>query len=321
MVPELGPLGAHLQIPPLCARYDRFSILRSRLFICLQQCNQRPVHRGHQFCGRNCAGNWQTANGQINTGGNVQPQQPVQQSWSTTQQPPQVQNPPTQSSHQSGGDGGGRESYYRSSPARKPLLARLAVKGFVKGLKGLVSQHSQSQSQQQKSATPDPTLISPPITPMSSGMSSSTGTPTTPGLNQPYYTPPSPTNGLPDPNANGQTNGSKSRTLAIATSQPNSTGGDNNDPDFDPFTDPNHGQVTTGAVPVQAQAQVSIQVNTAGGHGNGNWDPSDPNNFPSQQSTWPKSSSVCRLNGCENPVFVDPVTRRAGEYCSQRHRE
>jgi len=208
----------------------------------------------------------------------------------------------------------------------------MAVKGFVKGLKGLVLQNSQSQQsqpQQQKSTTPDPTLISPPITPMSSGMSGmsgSTGTPTTPGLNQPYYTPPSPTSpGLPDPNANGQTNGSKSRTMTIATSQTNSGGGDNNDTDFDPYADPNHGQVTTGAVPIQAQAQVSIQVNSpvmgAGGHGNGNWDPSDPNNFPSQQSTWPKSSSTCRLNGCENPVFVDPVTRRAGEYCSKRHRE
>ena len=273
-------------------------------------------------------------NGQINTSGNAQPQQQVQQSWTTTQQPPQIQNPPTQSSNQGGtngggGDGGGRESYYRSSVVRKHSLARMAVKGFVKGLKGLVSQNSQSQSQQQqKSTTPDPTLISPPITPMSSGMSGSTGThtPTTPGLNQQYYTPSSPTSpSLPDPNANGQTNGSKSRTMAIATSQPNSGGGDNSDPDFDPYADPNHGQVTHGTVPVQAQAQVSIQVNTpvmgAGGHGNGNWDPNDPNNFPSQQPAWPKSASTCRLNGCENPVFVDPVTRRAGEYCSQRHRE
>jgi len=171
---------------------------------------------------------------------------------------------------------------------------------------------------QPKSTTPDPSMISPPITPMSSGMGNSTGmsTPTTPGTNQQYHTPPSPTSpGLPDPNASGQ----KSRTMT----QSNSTGGDNhNDPDFDPYADQNQVQNTGGAVPIQAQAQFSIQVNSpVVGHGNGNWDPSDPNNFPSQHSTRSNPSATCRLSGCDNPVFVDPVTRRAGEYCSQRHRE
>jgi len=276
-----------------------------------KQCGQRPVHRGHQFCGRNCANTWQSMNGQISTGGggNAQPQQQTQSSWNTMPPPP-VQNPPsTQISNQGGGDGGG------------------GLKGFVKNLKGLVSQNSPSQQSQSqpKSTTPDPSMISPPITPMSSGMGNSTGmsTPTTPGTNQHYHTPPSPTSpGLPDPNAGGH----KSRTTGIATSQSNSTGGDNHDdPDFDPYADQNQVQNTGGVIPIQAQAQFSIQVNSpvmgTGGHGNGGWDPNDPNNFPSQHSTRSNPSATCRLNGCDNPVFVDPVSRRAGEYCSQRHRE
>lgn len=160
---------------------------------------------------------------------------------------------------------------------------------------------------------------------MSSGMS----TPITPGLNQQYHTPPSPPSpGVQDLNANSHMNGhQKSKTMAIAMSPVNSTGSD--DPNFDPQSDlnhdptvtSNHHQNTAGSVPIQAQAQLSIQVGSpqptgTGGHGNGNWDPSDPNNFPSQQS-----ASTCRLNGCNKPAYVDPVTRRQGEYCSQRHRE
>lgn len=214
--------------------------------------------------------------------------------------------------------------------SRKASLAR-TVKGFVKGLKGLVSQNAQSQQPQpQQSTTPDPSVISPPITPsMSSGMGGSTAmsTPTTPGMNQQYHTPPSPTSpGVPDPNANGHTNGSKSRTMTIATNQSHPTGGDDHD-EFDPYADPNpvRSHNTGGAVPIQAQAQLSIQVSSpimgAGGRGNGNWDPSDPNHFHSQQPAWSNLSTTCRLNGCDNPVFVDPVSRRPGEYCSQRHRE
>lgn len=283
----------------------------------------------------------------------------------------------------------------------------------MKGIKGLISQNHQPQPPQQQQqqpgppnpphmqqvsgpTSPDPSMISPPITPISSGMggptppgmgdptppgsfdpmSPGTPTPTTPGLNQRYYsTPSTPTNpGTQDPNANGQTNGQHlssppfpapripnqsstqgqpmSRTMDLAMNMDpptNSTGGGpqpNHDPDLDPHTDPSQDPAVTsnhhpnfnqfpsqnrntgGFVPVQAQAQVSIQVTSsppmgAGGHGNGGWDPTDPNHFPSQQSTSTSSGSpmMCRLNGCNEPVFMDPVTYHQSDYCSQRHRE
>jgi len=243
-------------------------------------------------------------------------------------------------------------------------------------------------------------MISPPITPMSSGMSSpmspgmggplspgmggplspgmggpispgifdpmspGTPTPTSQGSNQQYYTPSSPTSpGIQDQNADDQnkvqqppppqnqtpTQGQpRSKTMSLAmSSSTNSTGSDTQpegDPEFDPHADPNRdpavasnhhpnggqlpgqSQGTGGPAPVQSQAQFSIQATGSpptGAGGHGNWDPSDPNNFPSLHSTSNLSGlpGVCRLNGCDKSVFVDPVTHYRSEYCSQKHRE
>jgi len=285
----------------------------------------------------------------------------------------------------------------------------------VRSLKGFVSQSHQLQSpqppqppQQQPSppnppqmqqvsgpTSPDPLMISPPISPMPSGMGGPTPpgnfdptppgyfdplppespTPTSPGLNQYYSSPPSPTNpGTQDPNANDQTNGrnlspppfpaprvpnqsstqgqpmSNTMNLAMNMNPPTYSADDgtqpNQDPDLSPLTDPsqdpaansNHhpnidqgqNQNARGLVPVQAQAQARFSIQAinsppmgAGGYGNGNLDPSDPNYFPSQQPTSTSSGSpmVCRLNGCNKPVFMDPATHHQSEYCSQRHRE
>jgi len=188
-------------------------------------------------------------------------------------------------------------------------------------------------------------MISPPITPMSSGgsttsdpepngpmppgsfdpMSSGTPTPTSPGLNQQYYSPSSPTSpGIQDPTGQHfspppySTPGQKSKTMGMAMMNPqmNSTGGSGTqsspDPNSDPHAnaDPDQGPTTTsnrytnpswfpgqdqnagGPVPVQAQAQaqLSIQVTSpptgsGGPRGIGNWDPNDPNLFPPRQLT------------------------------------
>jgi len=212
-------------------------------------------------------------------------------------------------------------------------------------------------------------MVSPPITPMSSGgslmslgmggpmqlgtfdpMSPRTPTPTSPGLNEQYYSPSSPTGpGIQDPNANSQINGQyfsspslpvphiskqnstpgqKSKTMSMAMNpQKNTTGGGgikssyddpraHADPDQDPTATSNSNQFTGGPAPVQGQApaQFTIQVTSiptgAGGHGNGK-----PSCLPSQQST--STSTTCRLKGCKKPVSVD----HQNEYCSQRHRE
>ena len=120
-------------------------------------------------------------------------------------------------------------------------LTQGIVMNFVRGLVSPSQQPQPPQQPQQRSGpsnpqytqqvpgptSPNPMMISPPITPMSSGgslkslgmggpmssgmfdpMSPGTPTPTTPGLNQQYYSPSSPTSpGIQDPNANNQANG------------------------------------------------------------------------------------------------------------------
>lgn len=237
------------------------------------------------------------------------------------------------------------------------------------------------------SISPNSPMISPPISPLIVGSSmpfqmagppspvisepattAGVPTPTTPLLDQQYYTPSSPTSpGIQDPDANGQINGQyfsspqnqgpaqgqpRSKTMIMAMKSPTSSSGSgtqpDDDPDFDlyaesnqdPTVTPNHnpngGQITGqnqktgGPVPVQGQTQTHFSIQSTsspptgtGGHGNGNWGPSGPNHFPSRQSTSAFSgpSTVCRLNGCHKPVFVDPATQHQSEYCSQRHRE
>ena len=178
-----------------------------------------------------------------------------------------------------------------------------AVKGLVSTIKGLVSQNQQPQPYQQLQPpqppqqypgavnppylqqipghiSPNPPLISPPITPMSSGMnspmSSGMGGLMSPGMstpstsNQQYYDPPSPTSpDIQDPDVNDQTNGQhspphqlpgsyipsqsstsgqKSKTMNVAMKPPmNSTGGGNYDPNFDPHADPNHDPMVTSS--------------------------------------------------------------------------
>lgn len=117
-VPGPRLLGIRVQVALLCARYERFLVPRYRSFIFLQQCGQKPVYKGHQFCGRNCANAWQGMYGQIQTSGNSQPQY-GQQSWNAMP-PPQMQNsfnnpaPPFQGSNQGGDGGGGSESLFLS---------------------------------------------------------------------------------------------------------------------------------------------------------------------------------------------------------------
>jgi hypothetical protein len=179
------------------------------------------------------------------------------------------------------------------------------VKGMVMGIKGLISPSPQPQPPQQQQqqpgpnappytrqvpgqASPGPMMISPPITPMSSGgssmssgmggpmppgafdpMSSGTPTPTSPGLNQQFYSPTSPTGpGIQDPNAQyfssppfpaphtpkqNSTPGQKSNTMSMVMNpQMNSTSGggiqsSRSDPDFDPraHADPNQDPTAT----------------------------------------------------------------------------
>ena len=229
-------------------------------------------------------------------------------------------------------------------------------------------------------------MISPPITPMSSGM----GSPMSPGMgnhmpppgmggpissgmstgsNQHFYDPSSPSSpGFQDPNAIGQTTGQHfptpthppqhassqsttpgqiSNTMSMAmdpTNGGNPPSYDPYDPNYDPMNQdpvansnhhldpsqfPGQNQNNGGPPPVQTQvqAQFSLQVSSPptgpGGHMNGNWDPSDPMNFPSQPSTSTSSGAfpTCRLNGCNKPVYVDPVTQHESEYCTRKHRE
>lgn len=241
------------------------------------------------------------------------------------------------------------------------------VKGLVGGYNGLVSrnqhphppqpiqQHLGPQNMQQFPGRASPMMISPPITPMSSGTGSppSPGafdqmSPTSPGFNQQYYSPSSPTGpGIQDFNTSGQNFPlPQSRTMGMAM---HPTGGGthpNHEDDSDLYADANddgevtpnydhspnqfqgQGQNIGGPPPIHAQAQFSIQVTTpptgtSGGHGNGNRDPTDPNQSTLKRPTSGASgsSATCRLDGCDKPVFMDQTTGLQSEYCSQSHRE
>ena len=41
-------------------------LLEKRLMYGFQQCNQKPAHRNHQFCGKRCADSWAAGQGQAN---------------------------------------------------------------------------------------------------------------------------------------------------------------------------------------------------------------------------------------------------------------
>ena len=96
-----------------------------------------------------------------------------------------------------------------------------------------------------------------------------------------------------------------------------------------PMMSPNRGGGRPMSVHAQNQAQFAVQVTSSqtipGGLGNGGWDQNDPNHLPQTQfapsSTSSSLSLTCLLTGCNNPVFVDPITNQPAQYCSQRHRE
>lgn len=278
--------------------------------------------------------------------------------------PHQTQNPHNNQTQpfQGFSQGGGREFSSPGPFSLGNLIESDIVKGIVMGIKGLVSQGQQPQpsqvpQQQQQlgpqnyshmqqipgQISPNPSMmISPPITPSSSGMgspmstgmggpmppgaygqmSSGTSSPTTPG----YYSPASPTNpGIQDPNANGQANGHHftpppKMYSTSGTPQPN------HDPnDLDSYPDPNQ-DPTANSFPGHAQNPGGVQAHVTshpvgdGGHGggNGNWVLNNPN-YPHSQSLG--LPTTCLLNGCGKPVFVDPVTHHPSDYCSKRHRE
>jgi len=142
------------------------------------------------------------------------------------------------------------------------------------------------------------------------------------------------------------TPGQMSKSMSMAVDSPTSpTGSDDHDLDFYPDEDPDFypdenpdqdlvetsghnrfpGQGQNTGVPSHAQAQAQFQIQagspptSAGGHGNGNWDPSDPWQQSTPTSFGPQMT--CRLKGCKKPVFVDPATHRQSGFCSRRHRE
>lgn len=104
----------------------------------------------------------------------------------------------------------------------------------------------------------------------------------------------------------------------------------NNDQDleYSPYPDSDH-SIKNGGHSLQAEAQTQSLVRVAppymrsGGNGSGDLNPSDPDLAASLKcmSNSSSTSSTCRLNGCNKPVFVDPANNIPSEYCSQRHRE
>ena len=196
------------------------------------------------------------------------------------------------------------------------------VQGFVKGLKGLVSQGQQPQSPQQPQQQPGhmqqvsgstSMMISPPITPMSSGgsntsdpgvggpmppgsfdpMSPGTPTPTSPGLNQQYYSPSSPTSpGIQDPDASSQTTGqhmSPPPYQTPNTSKQNST--------------PGQKSKTMG------MAMPNPQVNSTGGGGTQSGP--DPNTDPHTYAD-PNQDPTATPNRYPNPSWFPGQDQNAG---------
>lgn len=112
----------------MCKVWIVSSAFRSKPLIRDQQCGQRPVYKNHEFCGKNCANNWQAMYGSTGTNsygptssygpasyGSSQPQYGQGQSSYTTQ--PKTQYPPgsPSRSYQSLGQGNVRESLRRRS--------------------------------------------------------------------------------------------------------------------------------------------------------------------------------------------------------------
>ncbi|KAF9790508.1 hypothetical protein BJ322DRAFT_1036900 [Thelephora terrestris] len=57
-----------------------------------KNCGQKPVYKGHQFCGKGCAGSWQSANGSsMSSSWYGQPYYNQQRSWGPVQPPRQQQ--------------------------------------------------------------------------------------------------------------------------------------------------------------------------------------------------------------------------------------
>jgi len=283
-----------------------------------KQCGQRPVYGNHEFCGRRCAGTWQSKQGQINTSSRNGPPQHMQQSWNTM--PPaymqNMQNP-------------------YNIPIQPPQHPNQGVvRGFSQNQQPYqpqpIQQHLGPPNMQHFPGQTSPMMVSPPMTPLSSG----TGDPPSPGEFDPmyppspgFYSPSSPAGpGIQDPNAINPAHG-PSRTMNMAM---HPTGGGtqpNYEDDSDLYADADDDGGATplyGLNPNQLQGEGQNTggppTGTSGGHGNGSI---DPNQLSSKRptSTASGSSATCRLNGCDKPVFTDPTTGHRSEYCSQKHRE
>ena len=77
------------------------------------------------------------------------------------------------------------------------------------------------------------------------------------------------------------------------------------------------------------QQKASVNQNVNGGTGSGLPPPQNAQGaaqgvnsaaVPTQLPT-AITSSTCRLTGCTKPVYTDPASNHASEYCSKRHRE
>ena len=162
----------------------------------------------------------------------------------------------------------------------------------------------------------------PPINPVSSGST---------GMNQQFYTPSSsPGNGQVNPLPSAQNN-----NMAVDPPTYSALGGVQPvDPNLDLYADPDQDPMVTsngngGPISVQAQSQTKLSVRVMpshmgpGGDGKGGFDPNDPISSPSLQyiPNFPGPSSICRLKGCNKPVFVDPSSGHPSDYCSLKHRE
>ena len=211
-------------------------------------------------------------------------------------------------------------------------LIRDPVRGFNQNQQPYqpqpIQQHLGPPNMQNFPGQTSPMMVSPPMTPLSSGA----GDPPSPGeFDQMYppspgfYSPSSPAGpGIQDPNARDPAQG-QSRTMNMAM---HPTGGGTQpiyEDDSDLYADADDdGGVTPlhDLNPNQLQGQNTggPPTGTSGGHGNG---PTDPNQLSSKR---PTSSALgppatCRLNGCDKPVFTDQPTGHRSEYCSQKHRE
>jgi len=231
------------------------------------------------------------------------------------------------------------------------------VKGFVRGFKNLISPINQTQrqqtmvnpvqTQQQPSGATEPAsdvgalAIASPITVIPSAAQNQSP----PGASQHPSNLPSPTNGdTPDQNNN-----------QCLTSQPlfQSTSTGSSVPQIlnntNPVTKPNTVWIVMNPSPHSAESldhtsepddsnaeailgQSSYQDRAPSENGDGGdrgdevlvggMDVQSINSYVYPPST-PASESIgtCRLNGCSNSTFVDPITDLESEYCSRKHHE